>query len=242
MRSVTPHSSPYRLADHVHACNFDGQVVLLDARRNKYLGIGGAQSAVLSRCIAGWPVAWSDQAVAANDARSDSFVKPLLEQQMLTAASTPCQPALVLDEPLESFDSWGRALDPSSWRDLLTMAGCAGLTAIWLKRRCLAEIAISVRRLRHKQPSGDLETPSEHMHAAVAAYLRLRPFLFTAHDRCLHDSLTLVRFLATKQLFPRWVIGVRTRPFAAHSWVQSGPMVLNDVHEHARDYTPILVV
>jgi hypothetical protein len=66
--------------------------------------------------------------------------------------------------------------------------------------------------------------------------------LFTAHDRCLHDSLTLVRFLATKRLFPRWVIGVRTRPFAAHSWVQSGPTVLNDVHEHARDYRPILVV
>ncbi|CAM4164252.1 lasso peptide biosynthesis B2 protein [Roseateles saccharophilus] len=242
MRSVAAHSSPYRLADHVHACHFDGQVVLLDTRRNKYLGVGGAQLAALSRCIAGWPVTSQDQAPPAKHESLDALVKPLLDQQMLTAASTSRQPALVLDEPLESFDSWHPTQDPSNWRDLLSMAYCASLTAVWLKKRCLAEIAISVRRLRLKEPSGQVETNPEHMRAAVASYLRLRPFLFTAHDRCLHDSLTLVRFLATKRLFPRWVIGVRTRPFAAHSWVQSGPIVLNDVYEHARDYTPILVI
>lgn len=39
MQSVVSRSSPYRLADHVHACHFDEQVVLLDTRRNKYLGV-----------------------------------------------------------------------------------------------------------------------------------------------------------------------------------------------------------
>ena len=76
----------------------------------------------------------------------------------------------------------------------------------------------------------------------MASYMRLRPFFFTAHDKCLHDSLTLIRFLARRGMFPAWVIGVRTRPFAAHSWVQSASLVLNDVHEHVRTYTPILVV
>lgn len=242
MRSVASHSSPYRLADHVHACHLDEQVVLLDTRRNKYLGIGGVQLAALSRCIAGWPIDVSDQALATKDASLDAFVKPLLDQQMLTAESTPRQPTLTLEDPLESFDNWSPERAPSSWRDLPVMAWCATVTAVWLKRRCLAEIATSVRRLRPRETSVAAETDPEHLRAAVAAYLRLRPLLFTAHDRCLHDSLTLVRFLATKRLFPRWVIGVRTRPFAAHSWVQSGPTVLNDVHEHARDYTPILVV
>jgi hypothetical protein len=80
------------------------------------------------------------------------------------------------------------------------------------------------------------------LHDAVSSYMRLRPFLFTAHDKCLLDSLTLIRFLARRRMFPAWVIGVRTRPFAAHSWVQSAGLVLNDVHEHVRSYTPILVV
>jgi len=242
MQSVASHSSPYRLADHVHACHFDEQVVLLDTRRNKYLGIGGAQLAALSRCIAGWPIDLSDQALATKDGSLDAFVKPLLDQQLLTAKSTPCQPAPSLEDPLESFDSWSHEGVRPSGRDLLVMAWCATVTAIWLKRRCLAEIATTVRRLRPRETSVEAETDPDHLRAAVAAYLRLRPLLFTAHDRCLHDSLTLVRFLATKRLFPRWVIGVRARPFAAHSWVQSGPAVLNDVHEHARDYTPILVV
>jgi len=242
MQPAASLSSPYRLADHVHACHLDEQVVLLDTRRNKYLGIAGAQLAALSRCIAGWPIDSSDQALAMKDSSLDAFVKPLLDQRMLTAESTPRQPALTLEDPLESFDNWSTEGAPSSWRDLPVMAWCTTVTAIWLKQRCLADIATSVRRLRLKETPANAETNPDKLHAAVAAYLRLRPLLFTAHDRCLHDSLTLVRFLATKRLFPRWVIGVRTRPFAAHSWVQSGPTVLNDVHEHARDYTPILVV
>ncbi len=80
------------------------------------------------------------------------------------------------------------------------------------------------------------------MRAAVAAYLRLRPFALTSHDRCLNDSLTLVHFLASQGLFPQWVIGVRVRPFCAHSWVQSGGVVLNDLPERVRAYEPILVV
>jgi hypothetical protein len=70
----------------------------------------------------------------------------------------------------------------------------------------------------------------------------MRPLVITSHDKCLHDSLTLLRFLAAEKLYPSWVVGVRTRPFAAHSWVQSGDLVLNDTHEYVRGFTPILVV
>ena len=76
---------------------------------------------------------------------------------------------------------------------------------------------------------------------AVSAYLRLRPLLFSARDRCLHDSLTLVTFLAAEGILARWVIGVRVRPFAAHSWVQHEGLVLNDQHERVRGYRPIFV-
>ena len=77
---------------------------------------------------------------------------------------------------------------------------------------------------------------------AIAAYETLRPFVFTARDKCLQDSLALIGFLASEGLFPHWVIGVKTRPFGAHSWVQLGPTVLNDHHDHVRQFVPILVV
>lgn len=78
--------------------------------------------------------------------------------------------------------------------------------------------------------------------AAAASYLRLRPFALTTHDRCLHDSLALIHFLTTRGLIAQWVIGVRLRPFGAHSWVQRGSVVLNDQPDHVRAYEPILVV
>ena len=80
------------------------------------------------------------------------------------------------------------------------------------------------------------------MRPALLAYETLRPFVFTAREKCLLDSLALVMFLAKDGLLPRWVIGVRTGPFGAHSWVQCGTTVLNDQHEYVRQFRPILVV
>jgi hypothetical protein len=50
------------------------------------------------------------------------------------------------------------------------------------------------------------------MFDVAAAYDKLRPFALSAQDRCLHDSLALVAFLASEGVFARWVIGVRARP------------------------------
>jgi hypothetical protein len=43
-------------------------------------------------------------------------------------------------------------------------------------------------------------------------------------------------------VFPRWVFGVQSRPFAAHCWLQLGGVVLNDTVDHVKRYTPIMVV
>ncbi|MCU7375150.1 lasso peptide biosynthesis B2 protein [Paucibacter sp. O1-1] len=82
----------------------------------------------------------------------------------------------------------------------------------------------------------------EAMTPAVAAYERLRPLLFTARAQCLLDSLALIGFLARSGFAAHWVVGVRTGPFAAHSWVQNGNTVLNDQHEYVRQFRPIHVV
>jgi hypothetical protein len=91
---------------------------------------------------------------------------------------------------------------------------------------------------------GRLTDPAvdESIRLAALTFERLRPLAFSARDRCLHDSLALVLFLFAEGLSARWVIGVKTNPFGAHSWVQSGRTVLNDQHEYVRAFRPILVV
>jgi hypothetical protein len=105
----------------------------------------------------------------------------------------------------------------------------------------LQRIARRIASLRAQHGAKAVSPTSQPLRDAVAAYLRLRPLMLTAHDRCLHDSLTLLAFLGAEGWRPNWVIGVTTQPFRAHAWVQAGDLVLSDLHENVRRYTPILV-
>jgi hypothetical protein len=102
-----------------------------------------------------------------------------------------------------------------------------------------------IRRVkRRKELLGPKARPLDAKRARklVEAFARYRVFLFSSKDECLYDSLALLEFLARYGIYPDWVFGVQTRPFAAHCWVQHGDVVFNDMVEHVRGYTPIMVV
>jgi hypothetical protein len=235
-----------RLASHVCACESDGQVILLDLRRNKYIGVGGRQAGALADAIDGWPACHSTrrESIAASDV--DSLVQPLLSQGLVAPADRPLDPLFngAIEEATASLDAED-AMDDAAVNAgrVYRMIRGAALAAMWLRLRSLLSIAqaVSARRARLESEPGSVASP-EAMRTAVAAYEKLRPLVFTARDRCLHDSLALVGFLAAEGMFPCWVIGVQTQPFGAHSWVQSGGTVLNDHPDRVRRFRPILVL
>ena len=238
----------YRLADHVRACLLDEQVILLDLRRNRYLGVGGGRRlATLSQVIKDWPIAPADTSCA-DEAEVASFIAPLANQGMLASSLAPGPSRPFLSEPLQTLaQERAVAHDSFEWRQLMSLWLCAAVASRWIRYLTLADIVGRVSHAKRQvpsdaQPADDALSTDDALRAAVAAYMRVRPFAFTAYDRCLHDSLTLTRYLAGRHLFPQWVIGVKTNPFGAHSWVQSGHVVLNDLHENVRRFRPILVV
>jgi hypothetical protein len=239
----TPSAARLRLAEHVRACCADGQVILLDLQHNKYVGIGGVQLPALARAIEGWPVSPDDPGLAGEPADIAALTAPLLAQGLLTRATTVGPVTATLEEPMRSLNAADsvqyRAI---RWHHLSCFMRSTATASAWLRWRSLAAIAQIVAARRARLVTQDDPTSIEATHEVVGAYLRLRPFAFTAHDRCLHDSLTLVHFLTSERVLANWVIGVRTQPFGAHSWVQCGDTVLNDQHEHVRRYRPILVV
>ena len=212
-------------------------MIFLDLRRGKYIGVGGAHAPALSARILGGPAM-----EPAPTALTDQWLGRLRQQQLLsdTPAGTSAQIPPTLPEPTA-----GLPIDDDvdlAWLHLVRLWRATIVTSAWLRRRSLADIAehVAVLRARHSQRAESL--PEDALHAAVRAYVHLRPFALTSNDRCLHDSLAQIHFLATLGLFPRWVVGVRVHPFGAHSWVQSGSLVLNDLPERVRRYRPILVV
>lgn len=82
----------------------------------------------------------------------------------------------------------------------------------------------------------------DHTSELVFIFRSLRPYFFVAEGRCLLHALTLVKFLAIHGEFPCWVLGVRTEPWAAHSWVQHDNYLLDTNPEKVCEYQPILAV
>jgi hypothetical protein len=172
-------------------------------------------------------------------------IRRLRQQQLLSdgPALERRRKSLPLDTPAIGLavDEEDRTVS-SEWRQLLRLWRSTFIASAWLRRHDLADIAGRLLALRARDRRLLDRPPVDALRASVAAYMRLRPFALSSHDRCLSDSLTLIHFLTTQGLAARWVIGVRVNPFSAHSWAQAGDVVLNDEPERVRHFQPILVV
>ncbi|UVO50147.1 lasso peptide biosynthesis B2 protein [Sphingomonas sp. SUN019] len=98
--------------------------------------------------------------------------------------------------------------------------------------RTLARIT-RMRRRRHAHEN-DL--------ARVIAAQRWLDQHLSAADACLTRSLALVRCARARGCDVQLVIGVKTSPFEAHCWVQTGDCILNDDIDRIAPFTPIVIL
>ena len=104
---------------------------------------------------------------------------------------------------------------------------------------------ITQRIATRKAEATTANTPhceSQKVIEIVSIFDVLRAFTFTARLACLFDSLVLIEYLHQYRIYPLWVIGVRTSPFAAHSWLQYGNQVINGAADFAATFTPVLTL
>jgi hypothetical protein len=229
------------LAGHVRACIVSDQAVLLDLRRSRYLALDLRQWQVLNGSVV-------PQDAALRRLRPDRQTdverlgRSLLQQGIFRHSPTAAPRQTAASAPDSSMDVRDavpcRSIGAGRAARFVAAASWATFT---LRLRPLRAAVDQVARRSSRLIGTDTDHP-ERLRDAVAAFETLRPLMFTARDRCLYDSLALTRFLAGEGLRSQWVIGVKTQPFAAHSWVQAGGVVLNDLHERVRSFKPILVV
>ncbi len=227
-------------AEHVQACWCDGQVIVLDLLRSKYLGFAGSQLGSLATVIQGWPAVQPSVTTAAEDTNIAALSAALLHQGLVTrrrgvnrrpppppGVHTLDQEAAILSSSVGAGIIWRVA------RSIVAASASLRFRSLWAITKDLdAQRARLGEGAYHASPSA--------LGPAVGAYLRLRPLFLTAHQNCLQDSLSLVRLLTSEGIAASLVLGVATRPFRAHAWVQCGEIVVNDAHEHVRRFQPIL--
>jgi transglutaminase superfamily protein len=148
-------------------------------------------------------------------------------------------PTVYPDPETPLIEGYQEERESISARDVLRFLQASLASSLLLRFRRFENI---VQRLERRKRCRAVRADLERARAVVAKFLRLRPLLFSTNEACLRDSLALLEFLAAYGVAAAWMIGVRTRPFVAHSWVQQGSVVFNDTPEHVRRYKPILAV
>lgn len=247
--------SQYLLAPHVHLCVTDDHVVLLDLKRDKYVGVGRAQMRALRQCVKGWPSpeCGDTEAVDPNsNGPADGILAKMLSSGMLTTdesrgkearpvVTPPAQSALGELEAAPGRDPFDRRPAVTAGHVINFIIACLK-ARLALRFRPIASVVAraSARKARYSRSRTQLNLESVRQH--VATYAHLRPLLFTAKDACLFDALALSNYLARYGIFATWVFGVQTGPFAAHCWLQHEGVVLNDTPDNVRRYAPILAV
>jgi hypothetical protein len=235
----------YGLAKHVFVCADEEYVVVLDVKQDRYFTLEAARTAALTPLLPGWPApptvnsSGDGPKVAADEAAAPLLRQgwllelPATSKEATPARLTPPQTELLGDPTAESARIGVRAVLNFVFASVFAKLALR----FWRFERL-------IRRVAARRAAQSVDGALDVMRARqlVDIFGRLRVFLFSHREECLHDSLALLEFLARYQVLPRWVFGVRARPFVAHCWVQCEDIVFNDTAEHVTSYTPIMVV
>jgi hypothetical protein len=246
-----PDTAPvqYHLASHVYACSTGEGVIFLDARHDRYFGVGGKDvmqlvSAVVELRDSCSGLAAHSESMSSEPvpfvAKRSRLVAKLVDQGLLCTGEmgtgpirrkTVPAPEII---PLRTVAAQYRQLQVS---DIPNFAWACVKAAWSLRRLSVESIASRVGAAR-----GDHERFNfEQAMPLVEVFRRLRCWSFSEKNRCLFNALALIYFLQGYGHFPYFVIGVKTAPFAAHAWVQMDGVVLDGNPASVGHFAPILV-
>jgi hypothetical protein len=228
--------SAYWLPAHVFAC-WPTTAVLLDLKRNRYFGLPLQESEELRHLLR------PGAGIATETSRS--LARHLLESGLLLSAPPTkrimCE-SVHLDGDLTSFGHECRRNVAVRAHHVANHARACTWAKFAVSLRSFYSVACEVSDRKHAQSDGRTAIDTGQLLELVSVFQQLRALTFTSKDKCLFHALAMTRFLSLYDMFPTWAIGVRTTPWAAHSWVQYDNLLLDATPEHVVDFTPILCI
>jgi transglutaminase superfamily protein len=241
-----PTNCTYWLPSHVFVCETQDCVIFLDARRGKYIGVGGSDAEALRHLIGEKLPSESGASTALpSSSQLTQALDSLVARGLLTLESTSGKEFREVDlQPGSDAIGPGAGYEhkPRLTHILVALMACLG-AALDLRFRGIGGtvarlIADKERERREPQSVGN----PDDLRRLVCVFRLIRSFLFTKNDKCLFHALALYKFLRHYGFGPTWVIGVDVAPFSAHCWVQCGECVLDDSPAQTLLFTPIAAI
>ena len=216
----------FRLRDGVSFCETGGEFIFLDIESDRYVALEPLERASFARLLADRLAPGDPQSLA-------GLVRAgLLSRCLHDAPIAPCQARPATSAVGQSSEVRARDVGHAALR----LAASTASVRTRPLRRVLSRLA--ARKERTAFATG----AEEQALARIAGAFATTALLAAPVDRCLPRALALAHAMIDRSLRPELVIGVRLRPFGAHSWVQHGGMLMTDTIDHAREFTPILVI
>jgi hypothetical protein len=234
----------YFLSAHSYCCELEEGAIILELATGAYVGIQAEYLPDLRIRIQNWPDSRGPDQIAihATTTASESLISSLFTRGILTTSPTPKR-STAPPTPIAAMTA-ASAIDCNGMPTRHLWQFMRSLLTVSLRHRddklasLLGWVSQRQRLIRRVRRSATMDDAKK----ILAAFFRLRIWFYTADRHCLFDSLVLAVFLTKKKVPCTLVIGVSTKPFLAHSWVQIGESVLNDTAEHVQTFTPILAV
>lgn len=243
-------NAEYTLSHDFVFCEVDGGAIFLNLQTQRYFGVGAEQFEWLRARLCCSPNAGGCKEGARTpiNAREQATLEEMVSRGVLVRGNrTGNESALrvchsVVETPSASILNYDACVLSSGIRAGEIAAFAWAVLNARVKLRLL-ELKGTIRSLKRRAAAIDRKSADRAVtRRLVAVFLQLRPWFYTARDKCLFDSLVLVEFLHRYHVSASYVIGVTAKPFSAHCWVQSGAVVLNDDVERVAQFTPILSV
>jgi hypothetical protein len=242
--SMQQETKRYWMPSHVCGCPTLTGAVLLDLKRNRYFGVGRKEADVLHMLAGNWPTDAEHDAPQSLTSNAAVRIAEELVEAGLLSRDVPTPDGLMHGQVTltGTLASVGHELDrsaPIQFGHIVAFLRSCAWAGRALRSRTLYSIACEIARDKAFRTDWFDEQRTIEL---VGIFRRLRPHAFAATNRCLFHALALMNFLSRYEVFPTWVIGVRAKPWAAHSWVQHDNLILDSNPEHICEYTPLLAI
>lgn len=225
----------------VYLCFVDEGAIFLDTLANAYVGIDVATKAALMRSLAG--LAPAQNAPPPLQADLPDGVAELVRRRLLTVSRAMGHPFSPTSISMGSAIPFGTGRSQATRTHALHIVWvivALFMASLRLRRGRLS--AMIARLIALKAQISSSRSDWSELVRLVHIFRRVSLLFYTPKDACLLDSAALTEFLLRYGFNPVLVVGVRTKPFSAHAWVQADDCILNDSLEHAQTLTPIAII
>lgn len=235
------HSAVYLLSTHAHVAVTGKYLVILDAATGKYLGLTVGQARSLSPWVEDWPL--RVPAEGKEGGAPPQLLGHLLDRGLLTSDRNHGKSAAPVSITMRDQwhgDQW-RKRPPIRAHHVWHFSRALLYACFALRRHSFSGVAgrVAARRmLNQPYDSGDIERAVYYM----MIFRRMQPFVYARDGRCLFHCFALLEFLASYRVYPVWMVGVRTNPFQAHSWLTYDGATLTDPPLTVDRFTPIMLI